>query len=72
MDHPTIDERQAPLGEDIVWGAQGIADELRIPVTRARWLIRSNKIPVTRLPGGRQLFTTRKALRKAFKATAAA
>jgi hypothetical protein len=72
MDNLDIDERQAPLGEDIVWGAQGIADELRIPVTRARWLIRSHKIPVTRLPGGRQLFTTRKALRKAFKATTAA
>lgn len=72
MDNLNIDERQAPLGEDIVWGAQGIADELRISVTRARWLIRSRKIPVMRLPGGRQMFTTRKLLRKAFKATTAA
>ena len=71
MDNLNIDDRQAPLGTDIIWGAQGVADELRISITRARWLIRSNKIPVTRLPGGRQLFTTRKALRKAFKATVA-
>jgi len=72
MNNLDIDDRQAPLGEDLLWGVQAIASELRIPVTRARWLIRSNKIPVTRLPGGRQLFTTRDALRKAFKATTAA
>ena len=68
MENPNIDERQAPLGQDLIWGVRAIADELRIPVSRARWLIRSNKIPVTRLPGGRQLFTTRKALRRTFAA----
>jgi hypothetical protein len=31
MDNLDIDERQAPLGEDIVWGAQGIADEVVSP-----------------------------------------
>jgi hypothetical protein len=67
MENPDIDERQAPLGQDVIWGARGVANELRIPVTRARWLIRARRIPVTRLPGGRQLFTTRKALQKAFK-----
>lgn len=68
MDNSNIDEQPASLGQDVVWGAQGIADELHIPVTRARWLIRARRIPVTRLPGGRQLFTTRQALKKAFRA----
>jgi hypothetical protein len=49
MDTPIIEERQAKLGEDLVWGAEGIATELDVSIHRARYLIRTGKLPITRI-----------------------
>jgi hypothetical protein len=66
MDSPTIEERQDGLGDDLVWGAKGIAKETKSGIHRARYWVRTGKVPVSRLPGSREYFTTRKVLRKIF------
>jgi hypothetical protein len=71
MDIPTIEERQDRLGADLVWGANGIAAELDVSIHRARYLIRTGKLPVTRI-SERHIVASRKALQKAFKTVAAA
>jgi hypothetical protein len=71
MDNLDIEAKQAALADDIVWGVEGIAREINAPVNRTRWLIRAKRIPVFKLPGGRQILASRKALRKAFKSIAA-
>jgi hypothetical protein len=70
MDTPIIEERQAKLGEDLVWGAEGIATELDVSIHRARYLIRTGKLPITRI-SERHIVASRKALRRAFKSLAA-
>jgi hypothetical protein len=70
MDNPIIEEKQAKLGEDLVWGAEGIATELDVSIHRARYLIRTGKLPITRI-SERHIVASRKALRKAFKSIAA-
>jgi hypothetical protein len=70
MDNLTIEERQDRLGDDLVWGANGIAAALDVSIHRARYLIRSGKIPVTRI-SERHIVASRKALRRAFKSVAA-
>jgi hypothetical protein len=70
MDNPNIEERQDRLGDDLVWGAEGIAVELDVSIHRARYLIRSGKIPITRI-SERHIVASRRALRKAFKSLAA-
>jgi hypothetical protein len=69
--NPDIDAKQAALADDIIWGVEGIAKELDASLTKTRWLIRAKRIPVFKLPGGRQILASRKALRKAFKSVAA-
>ncbi len=71
MDNLDIEANKAALADDICWGVEDIAKEINAPVNRTRWLIRSKRIPVFRLPGGRQILASRKALRKAFKSIAA-
>jgi hypothetical protein len=70
MDIPTIEERQDRLGDDLVWGANGIAAELDVLIHRARYLIRKKLLPVTRI-SERHIVASRRALRKAFKMIAA-
>jgi hypothetical protein len=70
MEIPTIEERQDRLGDDLVWGANGIAAELDVSIHRARYLIRTGKLPITRI-SERHIVASRKALRKAFKSLAA-
>jgi hypothetical protein len=70
MDNPTIEEKQAKLGEDLVWSAAGIAAELDVSIHRARYLIRTGKLPITRI-SERHIVASRKALRRAFKSLAA-
>jgi hypothetical protein len=70
METPTIEERQDRLGSDLVWGANGIAEELDVSIHRARYLIRSGKLPITRI-SERHIVASRKALRKTFKTLAA-
>ena len=55
-----------PIGDEIVWGAKGIAKETKSSESKARYWVRTKKVPVSRLPGGREYFTTRKILRKVF------
>jgi hypothetical protein len=71
MDNLDIEAKQAALGDDLVWGVDAIAKEINAPVNRTRWLIRAKRIPVFKLPGGRQILASRRALRKAFKSIAA-
>ncbi len=59
------------IGDELVWGALGIAEETKRPneklenaLNRVRYLIRTGRIRVTRLPGGRRFFTTKAALAK--------
>jgi hypothetical protein len=66
VDIPTIEERQERLGDDLVWGAHGIAEELRVSIHKARYLVRTGKVQVSRPPDGREYFTTKKVLRKTF------
>jgi hypothetical protein len=70
MDNLDIEAKQAALADDLVWGVDAIAKEINAPVNRTRWLIRAKRIPVFKLPGGRQILASRKALRKAFKIAA--
>jgi hypothetical protein len=70
MDNSPIEERQGKLGEDLVWGAEGIAGELDISIHRARYLIRKNLLPITRI-SERHIVASRRALRRAFKSVAA-
>jgi hypothetical protein len=67
MNTPTIEEPQDRLGDDLVWGADGIALELNVSIHRARYLIRTGKVPVTRI-SERHIVASRRGLRKAFKA----
>ena len=67
MDTSNIEARQDRLGDELIWHAEGIAAELDVSVHRARYLVRTKKVPGSRLPGSREYFTTRRALRKAFK-----
>jgi hypothetical protein len=71
MDNLDIEAKQATLADDLVWGVDAIAKEINAPVNRTRWLIRAKRIPVFKLPGGRQILASRKALRKVFKSIAA-
>jgi MerR-like DNA binding protein len=67
MENPTIEERQRDrLGDELIWHAEGIARETNSKVSQVRYWVRTGKIPVSRLAGGREYFTTRKALRKIF------
>jgi hypothetical protein len=70
MHTPIIEERQDRLGDDLVWGAEGIAAELDISVHRARYLIRKKFLPTTRI-SERHIVASRKALRRVFKSLAA-
>jgi hypothetical protein len=70
MENSPIEERQDRLGEDLVWGAEGIAIELDISIHRARYLIRKNFLPTTRI-SERHIVASRRALRKAFRSIAA-
>jgi hypothetical protein len=67
---PITEERQDRLGDDLVWGAEGIAIELDISIHRARYLIRKKFLPTTRI-SERHIVASRRALRKAFKSIAA-
>jgi hypothetical protein len=65
-DNLILEQNPARLGDDLVWGADGIAAELDVSIHRARYLIRTGKLPVTRI-SERHIVASRKALQKAFK-----
>jgi hypothetical protein len=53
-----------PIGDDLIWGAQAIADELGIPIDRVYYFVRKKKIPAAKL-GPKTIVASRKALRRA-------
>jgi hypothetical protein len=55
------------LADDIVYGAQAIADEIGQSLTRTQYLIRIGALPVGRL-GPKLLFASRRQLRRRFTA----
>jgi hypothetical protein len=44
-------EEPATIGQDLIWGAPGLAAELNIPVTRADYLIRRKYVPARKIGG---------------------
>jgi hypothetical protein len=71
LDNPTDNKASRPrrIGDELVWGSLGVAEEIKKPdekiesaIHRARYLIRTKRIRVSRPPGARGFFTTRKAL----------
>ena len=57
-------EKQAALSDDLIWGAQAIADELNVPLQRIYYLIRTKKIPHTKI-GPKTIIASRRQLRRA-------
>jgi hypothetical protein len=54
---------------DIVWGAQAIADYIGQPLSRTRYLIRKGRLPVARL-GSKTIISRKKKLDRALAITA--
>jgi hypothetical protein len=63
MSDDIADSLLPALRDDSVWKAQGIADELGIPLTKAQYLIRIGALTVGHL-GPKLIFTTRRQLRR--------
>jgi hypothetical protein len=59
-DEPT---KQAPIGDDLIWGAEGIAAELHLTVAQVYQLIRGRRIPIAKL-GAKTIVASRKQLRR--------
>jgi hypothetical protein len=58
-------EKQAALSDDLIWGAQAIADELGIPLQRVYYFIRIGKLPVNKI-GTKTIIASRRQLRRFF------
>jgi hypothetical protein len=54
---------------DLVWGAQGIADLINVPLRQAYWLLETRKVPARKV--GNLYVASREQLRKFFQNTAA-
>ena len=39
------------IGDDLIWGARGIADELRVSQSRAFYLLETGAIPAQKING---------------------
>jgi hypothetical protein len=70
-DDSTGKEPRPRIGDELIWGAKGIAEEIKNPdqkiedaIHRVRYLVRTKRVRVSRPPGGREYFTTKKALRE--------
>jgi hypothetical protein len=49
---PPVSQLAAPvLGDDLIWSAQGVADELKIDVRRAFYLLENKHIPCRKVGG---------------------
>jgi hypothetical protein len=59
-----IENPEIPLCDDLLWGAQAIADELGVDVRRAFYLLENNFIPATKT--GATWTTTKTRLRRFF------
>jgi hypothetical protein len=64
MAKETAEVRQGPvISDDILWGTQAIADEIRRSLSETQYLIRKKAIPVGRL-GPKIIFASRSQLRR--------
>ena len=64
-------EKQATPREDLLWGAQAIADFLGITIDRVYYLIRTKQLPIAKL-GRKTVVASRKKLQRALADTLAA
>ncbi|HEY1490476.1 MAG TPA: hypothetical protein VGF90_05495 [Verrucomicrobiae bacterium] len=65
MRKPTaIEDEQAAPRDDLLWGAQAIADFLGIPVDSVYYLIRRKRLPIGKL-GPKTIIASRKKLQRA-------
>jgi hypothetical protein len=74
IDDSTDKEPRPRIGDELIWGARGIAEEIKDPgqktedaIHRARYLVRTKRVRVSRPPGGRGYFTTKQEIRRTFK-----
>ena len=59
-------EKTERLGDDLVWGAEGIAQELGIEPSSVYYYHRKQLLPIRKL--GKSLVASRRALQRAFAA----
>jgi hypothetical protein len=64
----TEKEKQAAPSDDLLWGAQAIADFLGISVNRVYYLIREKQLPIAKL-GRKTVVASRKKLQRAIADT---
>ena len=57
----------AALSDDLLWGAQAIADEIGLSLDQVYHLIRMKRLPVTKL-GPKTIIASRKRLRRVLSA----
>jgi hypothetical protein len=61
-------EKQAAPSDDLLWGAQAIADFLGVSVDRVYYLIRVRRLPIAKL-GRKTVVASRKKLQRAISDT---
>jgi hypothetical protein len=61
-------EKQAVPGDDLLWGAQAIADFLGVSVDRVYYQIRMKRLPIAKL-GRKTVVASRKKLQRAISDT---
>ena len=64
-------EKQAAPGDDLLWGAQAIADYLGVSIDRVYYLIKTKHLPIAKL-GRKTVVASRKKLQRAISDTLAA
>jgi Helix-turn-helix domain len=66
-----IEKEKAAPGDDLLWGAQAVADFLGVSVDRVYYLIRTKRLPISKL-GAKTIVASRKKLQRALNDTLAA
>jgi hypothetical protein len=61
-------EKQAAPADDLLWGAQAIADYLGVSIDRVYYLIRVRRLPIAKL-GRKTVVASRKKLQRAITDT---
>jgi hypothetical protein len=64
-------EKQTAPGDDLLWGAQSIADFLGVSVDRVYYLIKTKRLPIAKL-GRKTVVASRKKLQRALSDTLSA
>jgi hypothetical protein len=67
----TIEDKHATPSDDLLWGAQAIADFLGIKIDRVYYLIRTKRLPIAKL-GRKTVVASRRKLQRALADTLAA